>query len=96
MLIIKSINMYKKDMDLLLDPKVKEHIQELINMLQDFYDKKIAPQNSTLGDALDYIPLFTINGALIASVLGVTYDEYLVAVDAMIKVLDLEAKPNEE
>lgn len=76
--------------DNLLHPSIKKEIQKFIDMLQTFYEKKIEPTDATEIDALEYIPLFTINGALIASMLGVTYDEYLMAVDYMIRVLDLE------
>ena len=76
----------------LLHPSIKKQIQDFIDMLQDFYDSKIDTPNATEGDALEYIPLFTINGALLASMLGTTYDEYLMAVDYMIRALDLEDK----
>lgn len=78
--------------DTLLHDSIKEQIQGLIDMLQKFYDSKIAVPTATELDALEYIPLFCINGALIASLLGVTYEEYLMAVDYMIKALDLEDK----
>ena len=81
--------------DVLLHDSIKKQIKGFIHMLQEFYDEKIAPPDATEVDALEYIPLFCVNGALIASMLGVTYDEYLLAVDYMIRMLDLEAKENE-
>lgn len=95
-----DLNISFKDMvsdhnDVLLHDSIKEQIQGFIDMLQKFFDEKIAPSDATETDALEYIPLFCINGALVASMLGVTYDEYLLAVDYMIRLLDLEAKENE-
>lgn len=78
--------------DALLHPSIKKQIRDLIEMLQKFYDQKIDPADATENDALEYIPLFCINGLLIAAMLGVTYDEYLMAVDYMITLLDLEEK----
>lgn len=83
---------FDKRADALLHPSIKKQIQDLINMLQEFYDSKIDSAEATENDALEYIPLFCINGLLIASMLGVTYDEYLLAVDYMITLLDLEDK----
>lgn len=76
----------------LLSNDMKEQIQGLIDMLQQFYDEQIAPATCTENDALEYLPLFCINGALLATMMGVTYDEYLLAVDYMIRLLDLEDK----
>lgn len=86
----------EKRNDTLLDESVKKNIKGLIDMLQDFYDKDIAPPTCTEYDALTYIPLFCINGALIASSMGVTYDEYLLATDYMIRLLDLESDENDK
>lgn len=76
--------------DTLLDESVKKNIKDLIDMLKTFYDEQIAPPTCTEYEALTYIPLFCINGALIASLMGITYDEYLLATDYMIRILDLE------
>lgn len=76
----------------LLSNDMKEQIQGLIDMLQQFYDEQIAPATCTENDALEYLPLFCINGALLATMMDVTYDEYLLAVDYMIRLLDLEEK----
>lgn len=73
-----------------LDPQVKKEIRGLLDMLNDFYDTKIGAETSTLQDAFEYIPLFTVNGALIASMLGITYEEYLTIVDTMIVLLGLD------
>lgn len=78
--------------DTLLHPSIKKEIQSFITMLQTFYDSKIDVPTATEIDALEYIPLFTINAALVASMLGVTYEEYLMAVDYMIRALDLEER----
>lgn len=76
--------------EVLLSDSLKKQIQGFIDMLQKFYDEQIAPPTCTENDALEYIPLFCINGALIASMMNVTYDEYLLATDYMIRLLGLE------
>ena len=72
-----------------LDPQIKENIRGLINMLEDFYKTKIDKPDATNLDAYDYIPLFCINGALIASLMDIPYDDYLKLVDIMMVVLDI-------
>lgn len=76
--------------EVLLSQNMKDQIQNLIDMLQKFCDEQIAPATCTENDALEYIPLFCISGALLASMMNVTYDEYLLAVDYMIRLLGLE------
>lgn len=73
-----------------IDPKIKKEIKWFIEMLDDFYEKKIAPPTATMTDAIDYIPLFCINGALISSLLDIPYDDYLKLVDIMIVVLNIQ------
>ena len=72
-----------------LDPNIKENIRGLLNMLEDFYKSKIDKPDATNLDAYDYIPLFCINGALIASLMDIPYDDYLKLVDIMMVVLDI-------
>lgn len=75
--------------DKLLDPSIKKNIRGLLNMLEDFYKSKIDRPDATNLDAYDYIPLFCINGALIASLMDIPYDDYLKLVDIMMVVLDI-------
>lgn len=72
-----------------LDSNIKENIRGLLNMLEDFYKSKIDKPDATNLDAYDYIPLFCINGALIASLMDIPYDDYLKLVDIMMVVLDI-------
>ena len=81
--------------DVPLHPSIKKQIQGFIDMLQNFYDKKIDKPDATETDALEYIPLFNINGLLIASMLGVTMEEYYAITDYMIKILGIEAEYDE-
>lgn len=81
--------------DVPLHPSIKEQIQGCINMLQDFYDQKIDTPEATETDALEYIPLFNINGLLLASILGVTMEEYYLVTDYMIRLLGIEAEYDE-
>ena len=78
------------DFNATLDPKIKKEIKWLIEMLDDFYSKKIEPPTATIKDAVDYIPLFYINGALISSLMDIPYDDYLKLVDIMIVALNIE------
>lgn len=82
--------------DVPLHPSIKKQIQGFIDMLQEFYDKKIDNPEATELDALEYIPLFNINGLLIASMLGVTMEEYYLVTDYMIRLLGIEAEYDEK
>ena len=79
----------KRDFDEPLDPRIKKNVKDLLKLLEDFYDEKIGNSNATYQDACDYIPLFCINGALIATQLGIVYDDYLKLVDIMMVILDI-------
>lgn len=81
--------------DVPLHPSIKKQIQGFIDMLQEFYDQKIDNPEATETDALEYIPLFNINGLLIASMLGVTMEEYYLITDYMIRLLGIEAEYDE-
>lgn len=72
-----------------LDPSIRKNIRGLLDMLEDFYQKKISKPDATYLDAYDYIPLFCINGALIASFMDIPYEDYLKLVDIMMVVLDI-------
>ena len=72
-----------------LPPNIKENIRGCLDILETFYEQKIDPADATYIDAYDYIPLFTINGALIATLLNIPYEDYLKLVDIMMVVLDI-------
>lgn len=73
-----------------LSDSFKKNVKDLIDMLQDFYEKKIDTPNATEFDALEYIPLFNINGLLLAALLDVTMEEYYLATDYMVRTLGLD------
>lgn len=63
---------------------LKQEIKNMVSMLDDFYKKKIDPADATMLDAFEYIPLFCLNGAILASAMGIPYEDYLRIVDIMI------------
>lgn len=63
---------------------LKQEIKSMVSMLDDFYKKKIDPADATMLDAFEYIPLFCLNGAILASAMGIPYEDYLRIVDIMI------------
>ena len=73
-----------------LSDSFKKNVKDLIDMLQDFYETKINTPNATEFDALEYLPLFNINGLLLAALLDVTMEEYYLATDYMVRVLGLD------
>lgn len=72
-----------------LHGSIKDLIQEMIDVLQEEYNKIILSPNCTEYDALEYILLFAIEGAIAASKLGSNMDEYFVAVDIYAGLLGL-------
>ena len=75
--------------DVPLHNSIKELIQEMIDVLQDEYNKIILNPSCTEYDALEYILLFAIEGAIAASKLGSNMDEYFMAVDIYAGLLGL-------
>ena len=78
-----------RDFEKLADPKRKEDIRGLLDILEKFYQEKVAPATATNQDLFDYIPLFCINGALIATRMNIVYEDYLKLVDIMMVVLGI-------
>lgn len=79
----------RQDRDVPLHESMKELIQEMIDVLQDEYNKIILNPSCSEYDALEYILLFAIEGAIAASRLGSNMDEYFVAVDIYAGLLGL-------
>lgn len=75
--------------DVPLHDSMKELIQEMIDIMQQEYNKIILNPSCTEYDALEYILLFAIEGAIAASKLGSNMDEYFVAVDIYAGLLGL-------
>ena len=75
--------------DVLLHESMKELIQEMIDVMQEEYNKIILKPSCTEYDALEYILLFAIEGCIAASKLGSNMDEYFLAVDVYAGLLGL-------
>lgn len=73
----------------LLNPEIKKQIGLSLEKLQKLYDEDINIDDCTTNRALLYIPLFVIEGLLLASMLGVTSDELLAITDYLIEELNL-------
>lgn len=79
----------RKGKDIPLHDSIKDLIQEMIDVLQQEYNKIILNPSCTEYDALEYILLFAIEGAIAASKLGSNMDEYFIAVDIYAGLLGL-------
>lgn len=82
--------------DELLNTAIKEQIGLSIEKLKKLYDEDINTPDCTENRALLYIPLFVIEGLLLASMLGVTSDELLAITDYLIDELNLTKQKTEE
>lgn len=80
-----------KDVETLLLNVVKEQIKMSLDNMYDLYDKFIDDDECSLKTALEYIPLFTVNGLINGAQLGVKQDEYYMIVDYYLKMYDLIA-----
>lgn len=72
------------DYDQLIPEDLKHEIKELVKMLDDYYNKKIAPTEATMMDAFEYMPLFCLNGALMATFMNIPYEDYLRLTEVLI------------
>lgn len=72
-----------------IDPNIKKDVKGLIDMLNELYEEKIHPSTATNQDLFDYIPLFCINGALIATRMNIVYEDYLKLTEIMMAVLGI-------
>lgn len=80
----------------LLPENFKNTLQQFIDMLQKMFDNDINTEDCTILRVKNYIPMFTVFGTLAAAQLGITQEEYYVAVDYYIRELDLIAGENNE
>ncbi len=80
----------------LLNPEIKKQIGLSLEKLQKLYNEDINVDDCTTNRALLYIPLFVIEGLLLASMLGVTSDELLAITDYLIEELNLTSTKIEE
>lgn len=80
-----------RDTETLLLDVVKGQIKMSLDNLYTLYDKFIDDENCTLKTALEFIPLFTVNGLINGAQLGVRQDEYYMIVDYYLEMYDLIA-----
>lgn len=79
-----------------LNPEIKKQIGLSLEKLQKLYDEDINIDDCTTNRALLYVPLFVIEGLLLASMLGVTSDELLAITDYLIEELNLTTQKTED
>lgn len=80
----------------LLKKSDKDFIQEMIDTLQEEYNKVILNPECTEYDALEYILLFAIEGCIAATKLGSDMDAYFTAVDIYCDLCGLYGDQDEE
>lgn len=77
------------NVDELLSEDMKKSLAGALNTLQTLYDEEINVQGATVQKAMEYIPLFVIEGLLMAANLGITQDELYVITDWYAKQYNL-------
>ena len=65
----------------LLSDEMKESLAGALNTLQTLYDEEINVEGATIQKAMEYIPLFVIEGLLMAANLGITQEELYLITD---------------
>lgn len=78
-----------KDVETFLLDIVKNQIKMSLDNLYTLYDKFIDDEKCSLKTALEFIPLFTVNGLINGAQLGVTQEEYYLIVDYYLQAYDL-------
>lgn len=73
----------------LLSEEMKKSLAGALNTLQTLYDEEINVPSATVQKAMEYIPLFVIEGLLMAANLGITQDELYVITDWYAKQYNL-------
>lgn len=73
----------------LLSEEMKKSLAGALNTLQTLYDEEINVEGATVQKAMEYIPLFVIEGLLMAANLGITQDELYVITDWYAKQYNL-------
>ena len=75
--------------DELLSEEMKKSLAGALKTLQTLYDEEINVEGATVQKAMEYIPLFVIEGLLMAANLGITQDELYVITDWYAKQYNL-------
>lgn len=69
------------NVDELLSDGMKKSLAGALKTLQTLYDEEINVEGATVQKAMEYIPLFVIEGLLMAANLGITQDELYIITD---------------
>ena len=72
-----------------LSEEMKRSLAGALNTLQTLYDEEINVEGATVQKAMEYIPLFVIEGLLMAANLGITQDELYLITDWYAKQYNL-------
>lgn len=81
-----------EDVETLLLQTIKDQIKMSLDNLTSLYNDFIAPEDCTLKTALEFVPLFTVNGLINGAQLGIKQEEYYLIVDYYLQKYDLIAK----
>ena len=81
-----------KDVETLLLDTIKQQIKMSLDNMCSLYDNFIDTEDCTLKTALEYVPLFTVNGLINGAQLGIRQDEYYMIVDYYLEKYDLIAR----
>lgn len=72
-----------------LSDEMKNAIRGALDTLEQIYDEDINVEQATVRKAMEYIPLFVIEGLLMAANLGITQDELYAITDWYAKQMKL-------
>lgn len=64
-----------------LSDEMKKALRGALDTLEQIYDEDINVEKATVRKAMEYIPLFVIEGLLMAANLGITQDELYAITD---------------
>lgn len=84
--------MDKETVNTPLSDEQKKAFRGALDTLEKLFDEDINVEGATIGKAMEYIPIFVIEGLLLASSLQVTQDELYAITDWYIKELNLYAE----
>ena len=85
-----------KELEKPLTPEMKSALRGALDTLEKIYEEDILPETATVKTGLEYIPLFVIEGLLMAANLGVTQEELYAVTDYYAKSLRLYKEEDEE
>lgn len=81
-----------EDVENLLLDTIKKQIKMSLDNMYNLFDEFIDDDECTLKTALEFVPLFTVNGLINGAQLGIRQDEYYMIVDYYLEKYDLIAR----